>query len=134
MQVVSIQVDDLLILTCLSKPCADESSATTNHLCEEPSHVRLTQQDRVDILITPELVEHGIVGEAGSTIEEERVEFVSALDMVAEGLKHISQLCAITEEVDEEVFLHCADSELSLQSPQDSSVAWFPQADQRSLS
>ena len=73
----------------------------------------LTQQDRVDIAITPELVEHGIVGEAGSTIEEEeRVEFVSALDVVAEGLKHISQLCAtITEEVDEEVFLHCADSE-----------------------
>ena len=85
-----------------------------NHLCEEPSHVRLTQQDRVNIaIITPEFVEHGIVREAGSTIEEERVEFVSALDVTAEGLKHISQLCAITEEVDEEVFLHCADSELS---------------------
>ena len=41
----------------------------------------LTQQDRVDIAITPELVEHGIVGEAGSTIEEERVEFVSTLDV-----------------------------------------------------
>ena len=68
----------------------------------------------MDIAITPELVEHGIVGEAGSTIEEERVEFVGALDVIAEGLKHISQLCAtITEEVDEEVFLHCADSELS---------------------
>ena len=37
----------------------------------------LTQQDRVDIAITPELVEHGIVREAGSTIKEERVEFVS---------------------------------------------------------
>ena len=33
--------------------------------------------------------------------------------MVAEGLKHISQLCAITEEVDEEIILHCADSEFS---------------------
>ena len=73
----------------------------------------LTQQDRVDTAITPELIEHGIVREAGSTIEEERVEFVSAFDMSAEGLKHISQLCAITEEVDEEVFLHCAYSELS---------------------
>ena len=82
----------------------------------------------MDIAITPELVEHGIVREAGSTIEEERVEFVSALDVFAEGLKHISQLCAITEEVDEEVVLHCADSELSLQSPQGSSVAWSPQA------
>ena len=74
----------------------------------------LTQQDRVDITTTPEFVGHGIVREAGSTIEEEeRVEFVSTLDMFAEGLKHISQLCAITEEVDKEVFLHCADSELS---------------------
>ena len=73
----------------------------------------LTQQDRVDILITSEFVEHGIVGEAGSTIEEERVESVSELDVIAEGLKHISQLCATTEEVYEEVFLHCADSELS---------------------
>ena len=61
------------------------------------------------------LVEQGIVGEAGSTIEEEeRVEFVCALDVFSEGLKHIRQLCAtITEEVDEEVFLHCTDSELS---------------------
>ena len=75
--VVCIQKDDLLILTCLSQSCADESSATTYHLCEEPSHVRLAQQDRIDIVITPEFVEHGIVGEAGSTIEEERVEFVS---------------------------------------------------------
>ena len=31
--------------------------------------------------------------------------------MIAEGLKYISQLCAITDEVDEEVILHCADSE-----------------------
>ena len=62
----------------------------------------LTQEDRVDIAITPEFVEHGIVREAGKTIEDERVEFVSTLDVVAEGLKHISQLCAITEEVDEE--------------------------------
>ena len=69
-----------------------------------------------------EFVEHGIVGEAGSTIEEERVEFVSVLDVVAEGLKHISQLCAITttEEVDEEVIMHFADSEFCLQSPQGS--------------
>ena len=67
-----------------------------NHLCEEPSHVRLTQQDRVDIIF--EFVEHGIVREAGSTIEEERVEFVSALDVFAERLKHISQLCAITSQ------------------------------------
>ena len=72
----------------------------------------LTQQDRVDIAIISEFVEHDIVREAGSTIEEERVEFVSALNVPAEGLKHISQLCAITKEVDEEVFLHCADSEL----------------------
>ena len=62
-------------------------------MCEEPSHVRLTQQDRVDIVITPEFVEHGIVREAGSTIEEERVEFVSAFNVITEGLKHISQLC-----------------------------------------
>ena len=67
----------------------------------------------MDIAITPELVEHGIVRETGSTIEEESVELVSVLDVLAEGLKYISQLCAITEEVDEEVFLHCADSELS---------------------
>ena len=72
----------------------------------------VTQQDRVDIAITPEFVEHDIVREAGSTIEEERVECASVLDVIAEGLKHISQLCAITEEVYEEVFLHCADSEL----------------------
>ena len=38
----------------------------------------------MDIAIAPEFVEHGIVGEAGSTIEEERVEFVSALDMPTE--------------------------------------------------
>ena len=89
----------------------------------------LTQQDRVDIIIL-EVVEHGIVGEAGSTIEEERVETVSVLDVLAEGLKHISQLHThtITEEVDEEVVLHFADSEFSLQSPQGSSVAWTPQA------
>ena len=52
----------------------------------------LTQQDRVDSIIILEVVEHGIVGEAGSTIEEERVETVSVLDVLAEGLKHISQL------------------------------------------
>ena len=37
----------------------------------------LTQQGRVDLAITPEFVEHG-------TIEEERVEFVSALDVISE--------------------------------------------------
>ena len=70
----------------------------------------LTQQDRVVRSIL-EVVEHGIVGEAGSTIEEVRVEFVCVLDVPAEGLKHISQLHTITEEVDEEVVLHFADSE-----------------------
>ena len=76
------------------------------HLCEEPSHVRLTQHHRVHITI-PELVKHCTEGETRSTIEEERVYIVCVSDVLAEGLKHISQLQSITQEVDKEVLPHC---------------------------
>ena len=59
----------------------------------EESNNSVLKADRVDSIIIPEVVEYGIVGKAGSTIEEEeRVEFVCVFDVPAEGLKHISQL------------------------------------------
>ena len=43
-----------------------------------------------------------IAREAGNIIEEERVKFVSVLDDLTEGFKHVTT----TEEIDEEVTLH----------------------------
>ena len=54
----------------------------------------LTQQDRVDTAITPEVVEHSIVREAGSTIEEEeRVELVSVPLMCLQKDSNTSASC-----------------------------------------
>ena len=43
-----------------------------------------------------------IAREAGNITEEERVKFVSVLDDLTEGFKHVTT----TEEIDEEVILH----------------------------